>query len=243
MERMTTHANAMDAIVAGVSRFQTEVFPRNRELFDHLAHTQKPRVLFLTCSDSRVNPNLITQTGPGDLFICRNIGNIVPPHGAQDGSVGAVVEYAVGALGVEHVILCGHSGCGAMKGLLKPEDVKDLPRVAAWLRYAENARLTAATGHQEHSGEASAEPSADALLRLTTQRNVEVQLDHLRTYPRVAEGVAAGKLALHGWYYDIGTGEIDVCGQHGGPFVKLGSGAAKAAESASTAGKKRGVVA
>jgi carbonic anhydrase len=236
MERMTTQANAMDAILAGVSRFQTEVFPQNRELFDHLAHTQKPRVLFLTCSDSRVNPNLITQTGPGDLFICRNIGNIVPPHGTPDGSVATVMEYAVDVLGIEHIIICGHSGCGAMKSLLDPNDNEDVPLVTEWLKYAEAARRIAAILYKEHSG--------DELLRLTAQRNVETQLVNLRTYPEVAVRVATGKLSLHGWYYDIGTGEIEMCGQHGGPFVKLGSGgAAKTAESASTPSDKRGVVA
>lgn len=220
MVRMTTQSTAMDPIVAGVSRFQTEVFPRKKELFDRLGRTQTPKVLFLTCSDSRVDPNLITQTDPGELFLCRNIGNIVPPHGAQDGSVGAVVEYAVGALAVEHIILCGHSGCGAMKGLLKPDDVKDLPLVAAWLEYAQAARPTPDPQHPEHGRE----PSGAELLRSTTQRNVEVQLANLRTYPVVAARLASGKLALHGWYYDIGSGEVEVCGGNGGPFTKLKAG-------------------
>ncbi|MGI8773178.1 MAG: carbonic anhydrase [Acidobacteriaceae bacterium] len=218
---MTTQSTAMDALVAGVSRFQAEIFPRNKDLFDRLAHTQSPKVLFLTCSDSRIDPNLITQTGPGDLFVCRNIGNIVPPHGAADRSVATVVEYAVQALGVEHIIVCGHSGCGAMKGLLNPRASEGLPLVAEWLRYADAARRITAALHPEQS--------AEDLLRLTTQANVEAQLAHLRTYPEVAARLASGKLSLHGWYYDIGSGEVEVCGQNGGPFTQLKSDPATAA--------------
>ncbi len=213
----------MDSILAGVSRFQSEVYPQKKELFDRLAHTQTPRVLFLTCSDSRIDPNLITQTGPGDLFVCRNIGNIAPPHGAADRSVATVVEYAVQALGVEHIVLCGHSGCGAMKGLLNPSSAQGLPLVGEWLKYADAARRVTAALHSEQSGE--------ELLRLTAQANVAVQLTHLRTYPEVAARLENGKLALHGWYYDIGSGQIDICGQNGGVFTRLKSGLAAEAPS------------
>lgn len=191
----------MERLKAGVARFQNEVFPRERELFQRLAAKQQPQILFLTCADSRVNPNLITQTQPGELFICRNIGNVVPPHGTQDGSVATVMEFAVDVLGVEHIIVCGHSNCGAIKSLLDPNDDLQVPQVTEWLRYAEAARRVATSMHERQL-------SGDLLLTATEQ-NVVAQLNNLRTYPEIAARLSAKKLTLHGWYYDIATGQID----------------------------------
>ena len=157
--------------------------------------------MFLTCADSRVNPNLITQTEPGEVFICRNIGNLVPPHGTADGSVATVMEYALDVLHIEHVIVCGHSACGAMKSLLDPTDDLQVPQVTAWLRYAHAARRVAHTLQKD-------EPELD-LLRTATEQNVIAQLNNLRTYPEVASRLAVDALQLHGWYYDIASGRID----------------------------------
>ena len=132
-------------LVAGVHQFQNNVFANQRKFFERLAETQKPPGLFITCADSRVNPNLITQTQPGELFILRNIGNIVPPFPDAVGGVSATIEYAVGVLRVPDVIICGHTDCGVMKGVLNPDALKSLPNVTAWLRHAQAARKAAAT--------------------------------------------------------------------------------------------------
>src|SRR6478736_4743690 len=131
----------MRKIIEGVREFQATVFREQRELFEALSRKpQNPLAMFITCSDSRINPNLITQTEPGDLFLLRNAGNIIPPSGAGNGGEGATIEYAVGVLGVQHIIVCGHSQCGAMQALLRPNAVDDLPAVAEWFRHAEATR-------------------------------------------------------------------------------------------------------
>jgi carbonic anhydrase len=191
----------MNEIAAGVARFQSKVYPGQRELFDRLADRQDPQVLFLTCADSRVDPMLITQSQPGQLFICRNIGNVVPPHGTSDGSVATVMEYAIRVLRIPHIIICGHSNCGAMTSLLNTPYDPALPRVTAWLNYAETPRRLALKMQDDDSGK--------DFLRTVTEQNVIAQMLHLRTYPEVAVGLAEGSLQLHGWYYDIGTGEVD----------------------------------
>jgi carbonic anhydrase len=203
----------MERLKAGVARFQEQIFPEQWKLFQDLATNQHPSILFLTCADSRVNPNLITQTGPGELFICRNIGNVVPPHGTQDGSVATVMEYAVEVLGVEHIIVCGHSNCGAIKSLLDPNDDAQVPQVTDWLRYAEVARRVA---HSMHERKLSSD-----LLVTATEQNVVAQLNHLRTYPEIAARLSTKRLQLHGWYYDIASGRIDEYDAREGTFVPL----------------------
>ena len=203
----------MTRLTAGVEQFQREVFPLQRDLFQELAGNQHPRILFLTCADSRVNPNLITQTGPGELFICRNIGNLVPPHGTQDGSVATVMEYAVDVLAVEHIIVCGHSNCGAMKSLINPNDDQQVPQVTVWLRFAEAARRIAVSIHKN-------QPNID-LLFTATEQNIIAQLNNLRTYPEIAARMALKTLQLHGWYYDIATGAVNVYDERDSKFVPL----------------------
>lgn len=212
--------NLMNQIIEGVLHFQEHVYPAQRELFQRLAKKQEPKVLFLTCADSRIDPTLLTQSPPGRLFICRNIGNIVPPHGTPDGGVATIMEYAVGVLGIEHIIICGHSDCGAIKSLLDPSDDQKMPGVTAWLRYAEAARRIAALLHEDKSGE--------ELLRTVTEQNVIAQLNNLRTYPEVAAPLAARKLAVHGWYYDIGTGAVRVYDVSRESFLPLGEWARSA---------------
>jgi carbonic anhydrase len=191
----------MERIIEGVARFQTEVFPGLQPHYRQLASQQRPEALFITCADSRVVPDVITQASPGDLFICRNAGNIVPSYGETHGGVSATIEYAVTALGIQHIIVCGHSDCGAMKGILHPEKLGDMPAVASWLRYGDVARRVV----RETQGEL---PDPELLPRVTEQ-NVIAQLANLRTHPAVAARLAQGSLQLHGWMYHIGTGLVE----------------------------------
>lgn len=190
----------MKELVSGLLRFQRDVFPGKKEIFENLAGEQNPKALFVTCADSRVVPDLIMQCGPGELFISRNAGNIVPPHGELRGGVSATIEYAVSALGIQDIIVCGHSDCGAMKGILHPEKVKSMPMVAAWLWQAEGARRVVEDNYPHLS-------EKEKLEKLTEQ-NVLSQIDHLRTHPSVAAGLAKGNLRLYGWVYNIKTGEM-----------------------------------
>ena len=191
-------------LLRGVQDFNLRVFPEKQDLFTDLATGQSPHTLFITCADSRVSPEMITQQQPGAMFVLRNIGNIVPAYGEMLGGVSAAVEYAVLALGVRHIVVCGHSDCGAMKALLDPEahGLDGMPTVASWLRNAETARAVTAAIHPEAHG-------AEAVAALAEQ-NVLLQLDHLRTHPSVAARIAEGRLLLQGWLYDIATGRIGV---------------------------------
>jgi carbonic anhydrase len=190
----------VDKILEGLSHFQKHVYPQRRELFEKLALGQRPDALFITCADSRIDPCLLTQTKPGELFICRIIGNIVPRHPSAIGGVSATIEYAVGVLGVSDVIVCGHTDCGVMKGVLKPDDLQLLPNVSAWLTQAQPAR--------EAASRIGGDPaSPDFLLRLT-ECNVVEQLTNLRSHPSVAQRLAQGDLKLHGWVYHIGPGSM-----------------------------------
>jgi carbonic anhydrase len=184
----------VDKFLGGISRFQKRIYPKHQDLFEKLALGQTPDALFITCADSRIDPCLLTQTKPGDLFICRVIGNIVPPYPDAIGGVSATVEYAVGVLRVPEVIVCGHTDCGVMKGALNPEAFESYPNVAAWLRYAR-------VDHREP------EPTPEFLLALT-EHNVTAQLDNLRTHPKVAARLEEGDLKLHGWVYHIGSGTV-----------------------------------
>lgn len=190
----------MENLVRGIHQFQSTHFIDNQELFERLSQGQQPETLLITCSDSRIAPNLLLQTKPGDLFVLRNAGNLVPPYGASSGGEGATIEYAVAALNVKHIVVMGHSHCGAMKGLLKPEDLKPLPLVASWLKHAEATRRIVEENYADFDGE--------ALLNATIKENVLMQLDNLRTYPAVAARLTKGELTLHGWVYHIESGSV-----------------------------------
>jgi carbonic anhydrase len=194
----TMLAMATDKLLRGWKRFQKRVYPKHRELFEKLALGQRPEVLFVTCADSRIDPCLLTQTKPGELFICRVIGNIVPRYPDAVGGVSATIEYAVGVLGVKHLIVCGHTDCGVMRGVLNPAALKSLVNVTAWLKHARGARLAA-------KREKGTEESPEFLLRLT-EKNVVEQLKNLRTHPIVATRIREGALEIHGWVYHIGQG-------------------------------------
>jgi carbonic anhydrase len=204
---------------AGVRRFRTEVYPEQAEIYRKAgSESQTPHALFITCADSRIDPELITQSGPGDLFVTRNIGNLVPAYGEMLGGVSAVIEYAVSALKVQHVVVCGHSDCGAMKGLLNPESLETMPTVKTWLRNAQ-AALSVANSLAEH------DESQIELIRRLTEENVLLQLQHLRTHPSVAGAMAREELTISGWVYDIGTGEVRISADGGRVFeaVRVGS--------------------
>jgi carbonic anhydrase len=203
----------VDKILRGLKRFQKKVYPKHRELFQKLALQQRPAALFITCADSRIDPCLLTQTKPGELFICRVIGNIVPRYPESIGGVSATIEYAVGVLGVPDVIVCGHTDCGVMKGVLNPEALKPLANVSAWLSHAQPAREALAK-----SGGSLSDP--EFLLALT-ERNVVEQLKNLHTHPAVAAGLEQGSLKLHGWVYHIGKGIVTTYSARQGKFIRV----------------------
>ena len=199
------HDDVLEKLKAGIRRFRTEVYPERAEMYVRAANEpQAPSVLAIACADSRVDLEKMTSSMPGELFVTRNIGNLVPAYGEMLGGVSAVVEYAVSALKVKHIVVCGHSQCGAMQGLLDPQAVARMPTVQNWLTNAHTA-LSVAT--------ALAEPGEDesVLRRRLTEQNVLLQMQHLRTHPSVAGAMAREKLTISGWVYEIGTGEVRIC--------------------------------
>ena len=191
----------MQKIVDGVHHFQENIFGEQQELFERLAGGQQPLALFITCSDSRIDPCLLTNTQPGELFVIRNAGNIVPPYGEGSGGEAATIEYAICALKVKDVIVCGHSHCGAMNGLLHAEQLGELPAVRRWLMPAEStARIMKV--NQAHITDAAPRLAAPV------EANVLVQLETLRTHPSVAAALARNEMALHGWVYKFETGQV-----------------------------------
>ena len=202
-------------LIEGVQKFHASEFKDNRALFKQLATQQQPKTLFICCADSRVVPELMTQTDPGELFLCRNIGNVVPAYGEMMGGVSAVVEYACMALEVTDVVVCGHSDCGAMKALLDPNDplLQKMPTVASWLRNAAAARSVVEATLPELEG-------ADKVAALVVQ-NVRTQLGHLRTHPAVASRLATQQLTLHGWVYDIESGDVRAVDEATGALLPL----------------------
>jgi carbonic anhydrase len=203
----------MPRFARGVVRFQNEVYPQNRELFERLSRGQSPEALFIACSDSRVETAMITQTDPGELFVCRNAGNIVPPHTMHTGGITASIEFAVAALEVPHIVVCGHTECGAMKGAMDPDGLVGLPRVEEWLGYAQ-----AAVEVVNVIGEGQTDAQR---MRLLLEQNVILQLQHLRTHPSVAAKLAKGSIRLHGWVYDIKTGGVGAYDEARDAFVPV----------------------
>jgi carbonic anhydrase len=210
LEEYTT----MDKIIAGVKHFHRYEYLKNPGFYQQLASKQqKPIALFITCADSRIHPNLITQTDPGDLFLIRNAGNIVPPFGANVGGEAATIEYSVEVLGIRNIIICGHSQCGAMKALISNEGLDNLPAVKAWCAHAESTRRIV---RQKYSHLPPAELAVAA-----TEENVLVQMNNLSTHPCVAARLSSGDLHVYGWYYDIGSGQVLQYDQSHGRFVEI----------------------
>lgn len=199
---MSFQHNTLLELLDGVRSFENDVYPKNEELFQNLAYNQAPPTLFITCADSRISPSMITQTEPGELFLIRNVGNIVPAYGEMMGAVSSAVEYAVGALKVKNIIVCGHSNCGAMHALLDLESpkLKSMPTVRRWLRNSEAAYASMNGLKAEDAGPAEVQSLAEA--------NVLLQLTHLRTHPIVAGALSRNELTIQGWFYDIQNGKI-----------------------------------
>ena len=191
----------MKKLIRGLDKFRQTYVNSHQELLEQLSHGQNPRVLFIACSDSRVDPNLITDTDIGELFVIRNAGNIIPPYGAANGGEGGTIEYAISALGIEQVVICGHSNCGAMKGLLKLNKLqKDMPLVYDWLKHAESTRRLVMENYPHYKG--------DDLMEVLVAENVLIQIENLKTYPIVRARLHQGRLKIYPWIYNIETGNV-----------------------------------
>ncbi len=224
MSDSTQTPSVLDRLKAGVLRFQSEVHAENAADYQRAATTpQQPHTLVIACADSRVDVESIASAGPGELFITRNIGNMVPSYGEMLGGVSAVIEYAVTGLKVQHIVVCGHSDCGAMKALLNPASTDAMPTVRSWLRNGQAALHVASS--QEQEGDAPL-----TKLRRLTEQNVLMQVAHLNTHPSVAGAVARGELTISGWVYDIGSGGIHIAEDGSREFTPVA--AAKAVETA-----------
>ncbi len=207
--------SVLDRLKDGARRFRTEVHAERAAEYQRAATTpQQPHTLVIACADSRVDVESITSSGPGDVFVTRNIGNMVPAYGEMLGGVSAVIEYAVSALKVQHVVVCGHSDCGAMKALLHPESTATMPTVEMWLRNGKAALSVA-----ESLAEKDETPSVR--LRRLTEQNVLMQMRHLKTHPAVAGALARQELSMSGWIYEIGTGDVCVAADGEARFAPL----------------------
>lgn len=203
----------LERLKVGALKFRHEVHSEKAEAYQLAAsRPQKPHALIVACADSRVDVETLTNSQPGDIFISRNIGNMVPAYGEMLGGVSAVIEYAVTALKVQHIMVCGHSDCGAMKALLNPASTDNMPTVKSWLNNGKSALSVAETFHQDQERE---------ILPVLTEQNVLMQLAHLRTHPSVAGAMARKQLTVSGWVYDIGSGEVRIAENGSNDFVLL----------------------
>jgi len=193
----------MDKLYKGLHHFRESFFRKEEEFFQRISSGQNPEVLFITCSDSRIDPNLVTQSRPGELFIVRNVGNIVPPHAAirDKNSVAAALEYAVSALKVKDIVICGHSNCGALQALFSTDiGIPQYAHLRNWLSLANPLHDIM----KQYYGTRTKAVFA----RIAEEENVLLQLENIQTYPFIVEALQAGTLRLHGWYYDIGNGRV-----------------------------------
>ena len=191
----------MYRLLRGVNEFRRNAYPHREELFSKLSQGQQPLPFFITFSDSLISPYLLTNTEPGELFVLRNAGNMVPKYEEGIGEA-ATVEYAVKALKVKDIIVCGHSQCGAMGAVLNPQSCDGLPAVSQWLR---NSQELVERVKQQHGDVSDAQ-----MLDLVIQENVLLQLEALQQHPSVREALDADQISLHGWVYSIGTGDVVV---------------------------------
>ncbi len=203
----------MDSLLSGIHQFHAQVFKREKDFYSKLVAGQSPSTLFIGCSDSRVDPTIITQSDMGELFVLRNAGNIVPCYGASNGGEPATIEYAVSALGVKDIVICGHSGCGALQAMLEPEKMAKLPLVRGWLNHAEATRRIVEENYADVTG--------SALLDIAIREHVLVQIENLQTHPAVAVKLQRGELTLHAWVYLIESGDILAYSTEDGGFASL----------------------
>ena len=216
--RASGKAAALRKLIMGIVEFREQLLPQYAGRFRELALTQSPEALFVTCSDSRVVPHVLASTNPGDLFTLRNVGNLIPaasPDGLSIGdfSEASAVEYALLALEVGNIIVCGHSECGAMKALLARSQTPGAPNLSKWLHHADTAAF-----RLEHEGPLDASLKAHDQL---SQLNVLVQLEHLASYPIVRDQVAGGRLCVSGWWFDIGSGSMYAYRRESQSFEKI----------------------
>ena len=214
-----TKNDVLERLKAGILRFQEDVYSKQKAEYEYAAtHPQKPHTLMITCADSRIDPQTITSSNYGEIFVTRNVGNMVPRYGDMLGGVSAVIEYAVDALRVQHVVVCGHSDCGAMKALLQDEAMLyALPTVKHWLENAATAKETASR----------VDKSETPTLSTMTEQNVILQMQHLCTHPSVARSLQRGELTVSGWIYDIGEGDVRVFDEDSRRFERVGPGTSK----------------
>ncbi len=204
----------MQKLINGLLQFQNEGFSKYQDLFETLASGQNPAALFITCSDSRVNPNLLTGSDPGDLFVLRTAGNIIPPYKNALGGEAATIEFAVQVLKIPDIIICGHSQCGAMGGLLSPESIEDLHAVKAYLEHAQSCLSVVEQKHSQI-------PDSETRLARTIEENILLQLENIQTHPSVADAIGRGDLKLHGWVYKFETGEVSAYNSDQNAFLPL----------------------
>lgn len=186
----------MHNLLPGLRKYSEEVFPTQKPLFENLSQGQKPHTLLITCSDSRIDPNLVTQTQPGELFVVRNAGNIIPPFGSSKGGEEAAIEFAIDGLKVSNIVICGHSHCGAMAALMGKVSLDALPSVREWLGHAQSTkrRMTRSQG--------------EVSLNEVVEENVVVQADNLKTHPSVSAALRENRVRIFGWVYHFETGAI-----------------------------------
>jgi carbonic anhydrase len=192
-------------LIQGIVEFRTKVQKDYREAFGRLAIGQSPDTLFIACSDSRVVPNTFASTNPGDLFVIRNVGNLIPPcdhhgHSTSDESEAAAIEFSVMTLNIENIIVCGHSECGAMRALINDRQKVQAPNLKSWLRHGDEALERLQTGN--------ALDTSVAEHNQLSQLNVLLQMEHIMSYPIVKEKMAAGKLGVHGLWFDIAKADV-----------------------------------
>lgn len=206
---------SVNELVQGLDAFHSDYFNAHRELFEQLAEGQKPDVLFISCSDSRIDPCLITQSAPGTLFVIRNPGNLVPVYSELHHAEAAGIEYAISGLGIRDIIICGHSRCGAMQALLDVDRfAKDMPSVHSWLKqHAEATRRLVVENYRTYN--------QNQLLKIAIEQNVLTQVKHLATYPIVGSGLHAGTLNIYAWIYEIESGKVFTYDPSAGQFVLL----------------------
>ncbi len=185
-------------LLPGLRNFSERVFPKQQKHFETLSQGQKPHTLMITCSDSRIDPNLVTQTKPGELFIVRNAGNVIPPYGASRGGEEAAIEFAVDGLNVTNVVVCGHSQCGAMAAIANNLNLEKMPSVKRWLDHAQSTRR-----RLEDSPEL-------CNLQHVVEDNVLVQVDNLKTHPAISAALRMGRVQIYGWVYHFESGSIHI---------------------------------
>lgn len=177
-------------------KFSEKIYPEHKPLFESLAEGQKPHTMLVTCSDSRIDPNLVTQAEPGEIFVVRNAGNIIPPYGSSKGGEEASIEFAIEGLGIQNIVVCGHSHCGAMAALARGIDSESLPSTASWLQHASATKRVL--------------KGKNATIDDHIETNVLIQIQNLKTHPSIAAALSQQRLHIFGWVYHFEAGSVSI---------------------------------